>query len=133
MTTAQQSPPGALRCPQCASALDEGQDWCLHCGRGATTRVLPAGNWRIPILAACLVAAIAGAGLAALFLALGGDDERIVTSGELTTTITVTTEGSAPPGATTPTDQLTPTAPPPQTAPRETTPAPPSPTKPGGG
>ncbi|MGI8594885.1 MAG: hypothetical protein ACR2ML_11070 [Solirubrobacteraceae bacterium] len=128
MTTAQQAPPGALPCPQCGSALDEGQDWCLHCGRGATTRVLAAGNWRIPIVAACLVAAIAGAGVAALFLALsGGDNERIVTSGELTTTLTVTTQGPAPPG------QLTPTAPPPPTAPPETTPTSPPSTDPPGG
>ena len=132
MTTAQQAPQGTLHCPQCASALDESQDWCLHCGRGARTRVLPAGNWRIPILAACLVAAIAGAGLASVFLALSGDDERIVTSGELTTTITVTTEGAAPPVAT-PTVPVTPTAPPTQTAPPQTTPTSPSKTKPGGG
>lgn len=132
MTATQQAPRGALHCPQCGSALDENQDWCLHCGRGATTRVLPAGNWRIPILAACLIAAIAGAGLASIFLALSGDDERIVTSGELTTTITVTTEGAAPP-VPTPTVPVTPTAPPTQTAPPQTTPTSPSKTKPGGG
>ena len=132
MTVTQAAPDGAVQCPQCASPLGDEQDWCLRCGRGATTRVLPARHWRIPIALLAVLLALAGAGVGVLFVALSGEDQRVVTSGELTTTVTVTgpaTAASPPltqttpttPGAATPTTPAAPAAPPAATTPPATT------------
>ena len=55
-------------------------------------RVVRPRHWRVPLLLVSLLAALAGVGVAVLFVALSGDDENIVTTGELTRTITVTTQ-----------------------------------------
>ena len=123
MTAVQAASVDAPHCPQCGGELGAQQDWCLRCGRGATTRIVRARHWRIPLALLALLLALAGAGLAVLFVSLSGDDERIVTSGELTTTITVTTQSPAAanppvtqttpgtPGATTPTSPTAPATP----------------------
>jgi hypothetical protein len=107
-------PAGTPHCPQCDGELAPGQDWCLRCGRGATTRVLPPRHWRIPLALACALAALAGVAVAVLFVALSGDDQRVVTSGQLTRTITVTTQSPAAatsaPVPTSPTVPAVPTA-----------------------
>lgn len=109
MTAVHAAPEGGAGCPQCGGQLADGQDWCLRCGRGATTRVLAARHWRIPIALLAIALALAGAGVGLLFVALSGDDQRVVTSGELTTTVIVT---SPSPAAGTPTvTQTTPGAP----------------------
>jgi hypothetical protein len=97
-----------LRCPQCGQELDPSQEWCLRCGRAATTTVVRPRHWRVPLLLVSLLAALAGVGVAVLFVALSGDDENIVTTGELTRTITITTQS---PTATVPTVPPTATAP----------------------
>lgn len=108
MTAVQAPADAAFRCPQCGGEIGDEQEWCLRCGRGARTRVLRARHWRVPIVLAGVLVALSGAGLAVLFVALSGGDAKVVTSGELTTTVTVTT---AAPGATAP-PATAPTAPP---------------------
>lgn len=127
MTATQAAPEAAFRCPQCGGEIGEEQEWCLRCGRGARTRVLRARHWRVPIVLAGVLVALAGAGLAVLFVALSGENQKAVTSGELTTTVTITTaapSAAAPPAA-------TPTVPPATTtptAPGTSAPATPAPT-----
>jgi hypothetical protein len=124
----------ALRCPQCGNELVPGQDWCLRCGRAATTTVVRPRHWKIPMAVVAVLAALAGVGVAVLFVALSGDDENIVTTGELTRTITVTTQAptAAPPPAPTTTAPTTtaPTTPRVPTTPGATTPTPTVPTTP---
>jgi hypothetical protein len=121
-------PEPGMRCPGCGSELGPDQDWCMQCGRAATTRVIPPRGWRIPYVIVALLVAGLGAGLALLFVSLSGDDDRIVTSGELTRTVTVTTASpttAAPAPAPTPTaPPTTPTAPP--ATPTTTTPTTPT-------
>jgi hypothetical protein len=102
-----------LRCPQCGQELDPVQDWCLRCGRAATTTVVRPRHWKIPLILVSLLAALAGVGVAVLFVALSGDDKRIITTGELTRTITVTTQSptAAVPTAPTSTAPRVPTTP----------------------
>lgn len=66
-------PEGAIRCPRCGAQVPRGQDWCLECGLAARTRVAPAPRWRVPLIAAALVAALALAAMAAAFVDLTED------------------------------------------------------------
>ncbi len=118
----------AQYCPQCGRELGPGQDWCFNCGRAATTSVVRPRHWKIPLALVALLAALAGVGVAVLFVALSGDDENIVTTGQLTRTITVTTQTptAAPPPAATTTAPTAPTTPSVPSTPGATTPTTPS-------
>jgi hypothetical protein len=99
-------------CPQCGSPIGVQQDWCLRCGTGARTRMVPTPNWRLPIATVLAIVLLAGAALVVAFLALTADTA---------TTATVTTP---PPPAVTATPTATPT--PPTTPATATTPATPT-------
>lgn len=101
--------PGTLPCARCGVAVPPEQDWCLSCGHAARTRVAPTPRWKVPLLAAALVAALALAALAVSFVDLTKDPKVLPAS-------------TAPaPGATTPpAAPATPTTP----APAATTPSP---------
>lgn len=73
-TPAIETPPGTIACPRCGAAVGPDQDWCLECGAPARTRLAPAPNWRAPIAIVAVVIVLAGAGLAAAFVALTNDD-----------------------------------------------------------
>jgi hypothetical protein len=42
-------------CPLCGCALDREQDWCLHCGAAARTRLAATPHWRAPIVTLAIV------------------------------------------------------------------------------
>lgn len=56
------------------------QDWCLECGRAATTRVVPPPSWRLPVAVAAGALALL-AGIAAAALTLLADDADRAASG----------------------------------------------------
>ncbi len=57
----------------CGSPIARQQDWCLQCGTGARTRMVPTPNWRLPIAALVAIVVIAGAALAIAFVSLTAD------------------------------------------------------------
>jgi len=61
-------------CPRCAHPLAPGQEWCLHCGAAATTRIASAPTWRGPLAAMIGVGLVALAALTLGFFALADDD-----------------------------------------------------------
>lgn len=69
-----QWPPAATAewCPLCGSALQGEQDWCLHCGAAARTRLAATPRWRTPVVAVALVALISLAVLIAAVVKLIG-------------------------------------------------------------
>jgi RNA polymerase subunit RPABC4/transcription elongation factor Spt4 len=67
--------PGTIACPRCATAVGPDQEWCLHCGAPARTRLVPTPNWRAPLLVLALVAVVAGIALAIAFVELTNDSE----------------------------------------------------------
>src|SRR5581483_7112083 len=92
------APPPGEACPLCGAPLAPDQEWCLHCGAAARTRLAAAPNWRVPVIAVASVAAIALAVLAVALVKLAGDSgpapAPVVT--------TVTTPAAAAPAATAP-------------------------------
>lgn len=126
------------RCPRCAAAYAEGQEYCLECGErlpaapGLTTRLgnrwrrrfgwYP-GDWIWPALLALLVAIAAGA-LSAIFLAdeSSSANDTIVRTQERPTTVQETQTAPEPTTtapttpATTPTTSKPPPPPPPPKA-----------------
>jgi hypothetical protein len=85
-------------CPLCGSSLDPRQDWCLSCGAAARTRLAATPNWRAPIAAIAVAAALALGVLAAALVKLAGDSG----SGSAPSTTTVTSVAGASTAATTP-------------------------------
>lgn len=83
-------PEGTIRCARCGADVPPDHDWCLECGLAARTRVAPTPRWRVPLLLAAGIAALALAALAVAFVDLTKDPTE--------TTKTVTT--GAPPAAT---------------------------------
>lgn len=69
-----------LDCPRCGARLREDQSWCLECGHGARTRLLPPPSLRVPALVALLATAVLGAGIAFAIVALSGstDSPRLI-------------------------------------------------------
>jgi len=61
------------QCPLCRAPLAYDQDWCLHCGAAARTRVATSPNWRAPLAALAGVLALSLGVLAAALIALAGD------------------------------------------------------------
>jgi hypothetical protein len=60
-------------CPLCRAPLHPDQQWCLQCGAAARTRLAPAPNWKVPIIAVVVVAGLALAVLAAALVKIAGD------------------------------------------------------------
>jgi hypothetical protein len=110
-------------CPLCGSPLHPDQDWCLRCGAAARTRLAASSNWKAPIIAVAVVAALALAVLAASLVKLAGgpssttDVTRTIVAGPASVTspgtATPTPAPSArPPTANTPAPSTPATAPP---------------------
>lgn len=97
-------------CPLCGAPLDPGQEWCLHCGAAARTRLAAPTNWKAPIVTIAVIAALALGVLAAALVDLsGGSHTTAKPVAPVTTTITVaitptvtgtipTTTGAVTPG-----------------------------------
>jgi hypothetical protein len=60
----------AIACPRCAAPVGPAQDWCLACGAGARTRLVPTPNWHVPVAVLALVAVVAGVVLVLAFASL---------------------------------------------------------------
>jgi hypothetical protein len=90
--------PAAERCPLCGTPLAPDQDWCLHCGAAARTRLATSPFWKGPIVALAVVAVLALGVLAASLVKIAGKSGSKTTI--ITTTIpvgaTATPTGSAP-------------------------------------
>jgi uncharacterized paraquat-inducible protein A len=67
--------PGTIACPRCQTAVGPEQQWCLHCGAAARTRLVPTPNWRAPLLVLALIALLAAVALAIAFAELTKDDQ----------------------------------------------------------
>jgi hypothetical protein len=59
-------------CPLCGSALLGEQDWCLHCGAAARTRLAATPRWRAPVAAVAIVLLVSLAILIASLVKLIG-------------------------------------------------------------
>jgi hypothetical protein len=77
-------------CPRCGAPLQAGAGWCLECGFAARTRVVRSRGWRVPLLLAAAIAAIAVVALVVAFAAITHDDNPLPV-----------TASSAPPATTT--------------------------------
>jgi hypothetical protein len=98
-------------CPLCGAPLAPEQDWCLNCGAAARTRLAATPNWKAPIAALAVIAALALGVLAAALvkLAEGSGSKPPVTTTVTTpaastpvTPATTATPGASTPGVTTP-------------------------------
>jgi hypothetical protein len=67
--------PGTIACPRCAAPVAPEQEWCLHCGAPARTRLVPTPNWRAPLIVLAVIATLAGLALAIAFAQLTSDNE----------------------------------------------------------
>jgi hypothetical protein len=45
-------------CPLCSAPLAPDQDWCLNCGAAARTRLSATPNWKVPLAAVIVIAAL---------------------------------------------------------------------------
>ncbi len=100
--------PTTEACPLCGAPLAPDQEWCLRCGAAARTRLAAAPNWRAPVAALIVVAALALGALAAALVKLAGDSGQ--TPAPSTRIVTTTTPSLLTPGAgstTTPTTSTT--------------------------
>jgi cytoskeletal protein RodZ len=111
------APPG--RCPRCHSELAPGQDWCTTCGYAATTRILPPGNWRVPIIVVTVIFLLGLGGVAAAFVAVSDDASEVTTTTLPPRTLPAT--GTAP-TASTPTASTASTTTPTTSTPTASTP-----------
>jgi hypothetical protein len=104
---------GAEACPLCGTPLSPEQDWCLHCGAAARTRLAATPNWRGPIITIAVIAVLALGVLAAALVKLAGGSGS-ATASTVSVTAAVTTTPVAPtttvPGATTATPGASTTA-----------------------
>lgn len=71
---AQWAPPVAMVewCPLCGSTLLGEQDWCLHCGAAARTRLAATPRWRAPVITVAIVLMVSLAILIASLVKLIG-------------------------------------------------------------
>ena len=112
-------PPEA--CPLCGTPLRPEQEWCLHCGAAARTRLATSSNWRAPIIAVAAVVALSLGVLAASLVTLAGESGSRTPA---TTTVTTAPAAGTPTTATTTSAAATPTTSAPNaTTPGATTPA----------
>ena len=106
-------------CPRCGAYVAEQQDWCLRCGDAARTRLVPTPNWRLPLMLAGIVAALALLVIAISFVQLTRNDAPVAPAttapGATTAAPGATTTGpgatATTPGATATTPGATTTAP----------------------
>src|SRR3954468_17084961 len=82
MSTMQTPPPDApappeRRCPRCGHAMAPDQEWCLACGAAASTEVAEPRGWRVPIVLAGGLAALAILGVVLALVALSGGGEQL--------------------------------------------------------
>jgi len=95
-------------CPLCKAPLDPTQEWCIRCGAAARTRLAASSNWKAPIIALAVVAALSLAVLAAALVKLAGGSSsttsitRTIVRAPVTPTSATPTSTTAP-GTTTPT------------------------------
>lgn len=106
------APQAGESCPLCGAPLHPTQEWCLRCGAAARTRLAASPNWKGPIAALALLAALSLGVIAAAGVKLAGE------TGPAPIPITHTVTGPAAPTAALPTATV-PTA----TVPATTTPA----------
>lgn len=92
------TPPVDAACPLCGAALDQRQEWCLNCGAAARTRLAAPTNWKAPIVAIAVIAALALGVLAAALVKLSGGSPAPRALAPITRT--VTTAAPIVPGAT---------------------------------
>lgn len=78
-------------CPLCGAPLDPRQEWCLSCGAAARTRLAAPTNWKAPIVAIAVVAALALGVLAAALVKLSGGSGAPRALAPITRTITTAT------------------------------------------
>ena len=64
--------PPQEQCPLCGAPLRAEQDWCLHCGAGARTRLAAQPKWKLLVGALLLVVVLALGVLAAALVKLAG-------------------------------------------------------------
>ncbi len=88
-------------CPLCGSPLAPDQEWCLHCGAAARTRLAATPNWRWPLIAVAAVVATALAVLAVALVKLAGDSGPAPAPVTQTVTTPATPPASTVPGAST--------------------------------
>jgi len=128
VTTAAPPDQGEIACPRCGATVAGDQDWCLSCGDGARTRVVPTPNWRLPLLLAAAVSALALIAILLAFVQLTRDSAPVTTTTTTAPAATVPPATTLPPAATTvpPATTLPPAAslPPAATGGAPTTPAP---------
>jgi peptidylprolyl isomerase len=113
--------PAPEACPLCGTPLRPEQEWCLHCGAAARTRLATSSNWRAPIIAVAAVVALSLGVLAASLVALAGESGSRTPA---TTTVTTAPAAGTPTTATTTSAAATPTT----SAPNATTPGAATPT-----
>jgi len=69
--------PPERRCPRCGHAMAPDQEWCLACGAAASTEVAEPRGWRVPIMIAGGLAALAILGVVLALVALSGGGEKL--------------------------------------------------------
>jgi hypothetical protein len=89
-------------CPLCGAPLRSDQEWCLHCGAAARTRLATSSNWKAPLIAIAVIATLALGVLVAALADLAGSSTKTVNA-----TIVTTVPATTPPAATTPTTPAT--------------------------
>jgi len=99
--------PAPEACPLCGAPLAADQEWCLHCGAAARTRLATSSNWRAPIIAVAVVVVLSLGVLTASLLSLSGSSgstvRRTVTTGPAATPATTSPAPTASsPSASTP-------------------------------
>ena len=103
---------GSIPCPRCGVEVRRDQDWCLHCGAAATSRIMRAPSWK---KAMALVAGAILLGLAAFAITLSvrsHDAERSVAEQPESSAAPETQPTTTPQApATTPTTSTAPTTP----------------------
>lgn len=104
--------PRGRTCANCDAPIQEGQQWCLHCGAAQPGSLAERQSWRpltaLALAAVLLVGAAAAAGAAALESGTSSKPPVTVASAPVTTTPTVPTPTTSVP--TTPTVPATPGA-----------------------
>jgi len=96
-------------CPLCGAPLGPEQEWCLHCGAAARTRLATSSNWKAPIIAIATVAVLSLGVLAVSLAALAGNfgssathATTITTPAASASTTASSTPESSSPSATSP-------------------------------
>ena len=97
------NPPTPEGCPLCGAPLDSEQEWCLSCGAAARTRLAMSSNWKGPIIAVAIVAALSLAVLAVSLVSLAGNSgSKTNATVSVVTSAGTATATSTTPAATTP-------------------------------